>query len=82
MEAKPLQAETLPLLAATESDSAGVVKSVPYCQAHEGQVVVHRSDRDELQLLFMDYGARRRYLAANPRRVPVKLEQIKNRRNR
>ena len=74
MEAKTVQGAELALAAGAVSDSAGVVKSVPYCAEHERQVFVHRGDRGELLLLFMNYGARRRYLAANARRVPVKLE--------
>lgn len=74
VEAKTLQAETMELAAGAVADSESVVKSVPYCQEHEKQVFLYRSDRGELQLLFMDYGARRRYLAANARRVPVKLQ--------
>jgi hypothetical protein len=72
MEAKTLQGTTLALAEGASSASAGVVKSVPYCQAHEKQAFVYPGDRGELLLLFMDYGARRRYLAANARRVPVK----------
>jgi hypothetical protein len=81
VEAKTPQGETLALAAETVSDSESVVKGVPYCQAHEKQVFVHLSDRGELQLSFMDYGARRRDLAANARRVPVTL-QVSTRRPR
>lgn len=73
MEAKTLQAGPLPLGTGAVADATGSVRRVPYCEAHEAQVVVHQGDHGELLLLFMDYAARRRYLAANTRRVPVKL---------
>jgi hypothetical protein len=74
MEAKALEDKTLERAAAVLADSASVVKGVPYCQAHENQVFVHIGNLGELLLVFMDYGARRRYLAANVRRVPMKLK--------
>lgn len=77
MEAKTLQAGSLPLGTGAVADSAGAVKRVPYCEAHEAEVFAHQGDRGELLLLFKDYGARRRYLAANARRVPVKLARPK-----
>jgi hypothetical protein len=80
VEAKTPQAETIEQAAAAVSDSASVVKNVPYCQDHDRQVFIHRSDRGELQLVFMDYGVRRRYLAANTRAAvePARVRRANN----
>lgn len=64
LNARTLNVGLASLLVGRLSVSYGSVKSIPYCEAHEGAITVKTVDR-KIWADFKDYAARRRYLHAN-----------------
>ena len=53
--------------------ASGSIKNIPYCADHDDEVRL-KVDDPKIFLIFNDYAARRRYLAANPMRIPGKVK--------
>lgn len=71
LQAKRIKIDLDKLLVGKLSVASGSVSHIPYCAVHQNAVNVDVRN-GQLRVLFYDYAARRRYLAVNGVRVPVK----------